>query len=83
AGTISFVTNIILATLLFIPLGGKGIAFSLSAASMVQTVFLWMFLKRSWQITIPSLYKTSLYYGVKITLFSVIALVPTWASSFF
>ncbi|WPQ85428.1 hypothetical protein SOJ30_02920, partial [Treponema pallidum] len=25
----SFVTNIILATLLFIPLGGKGIAFSL------------------------------------------------------
>ncbi|UXI59133.1 murein biosynthesis integral membrane protein MurJ, partial [Treponema pallidum] len=46
AGTISFVTNIILATLLFIPLGGKGIAFSLSAASMVQTVFLWMFLKR-------------------------------------
>ncbi|WGV72545.1 lipid II flippase MurJ, partial [Treponema pallidum] len=54
AGTISFVTNIILATLLFIPLGGKGIAFSLSAASMVQTVFLWMFLKRSWQITIPS-----------------------------
>ncbi|WP_282223548.1 lipid II flippase MurJ, partial [Treponema pallidum] len=48
AGTISFVTNIILATLLFIPLGGKGIAFSLSAASMVQTVFLWMFLKRSW-----------------------------------
>jgi putative peptidoglycan lipid II flippase len=73
AGIIGFAVNIVLACFLVKPFAGSGIAFALSAASAVNTVVLFIFLKKSGTIEVGSVIQPSLLYAVKILLFSLIA----------
>jgi putative peptidoglycan lipid II flippase len=72
AGVIGFAVNIALSACLVRPFAGSGIAFALSAASVVNTACLLVFLyRRNILKTLPVL---SVIVGVgKIALFSVIA----------
>ncbi|GHU26052.1 putative lipid II flippase MurJ [Spirochaetia bacterium] len=76
AGIISFVVNMILAVILSGPFRGGGIAAALSLASAVNTVFLFLFLKRNSKIHVGDIIRTALFYTGKIALFSGIALIP-------
>jgi len=78
AGILGFAVNIVLASLLVKPLQGGGIAFALSAASLANTVLLFVFLKRTPTIDVNSVVKSSLAYGLKLILLSVIAAVPVY-----
>lgn len=88
AGIISFISNIIFAIALVIPMSGNGIALALSLASAVNTVFLFVFMKKMESFNVGKLIKDELIYILKISLFSLIAVVPTyfvraWAVDFF
>lgn len=78
SGIISFVANIILVLILTKPMGGKGIAFALSLASLINTVFLFIFMKKMEGIKIKKLVLNTIIYCLKITLFSIIAAVPCY-----
>lgn len=78
SGIISFVANIILVLILTKPMGGKGIAFALSLASLINTVFLFIFMKKMEGIQIKKLVLNTIIYCLKITLFSIIAAVPCY-----
>lgn len=78
SGIISFVANIILVLILTKPMGGKGIAFALSLASLINTVFLFIFMKKMEGIQIKKLVLNTIVYCLKITLFSIIAAVPCY-----
>lgn len=78
SGIISFVANIILVLILTKPMGGKGIAFALSLASLINTVFLFIFMKKMEGIKIKKLVLNTIVYCLKITLFSIIAAVPCY-----
>jgi putative peptidoglycan lipid II flippase len=76
AGLISFAVNMLLAALLVRPFRGAGIAFALSAASAVNTVLLIAFLGKNPQVTVGRALGSALRYTAKLTLLSVIAIVP-------
>ncbi|MDR0473062.1 MAG: murein biosynthesis integral membrane protein MurJ [Treponema sp.] len=76
AGIISFGMNIILAALLVGRFEGAGIAFALSFAGAVNTVLLFVFLKKNPAIILGRTLTTTLAYCVKLILFSGIALIP-------
>ena len=78
AGIISFVTNIIFALALVKPMSGNGIALALSMASMVNTIFLFIFMKKMESIKIKKVLKDTLIYILKITIYSVIAAIPCY-----
>lgn len=78
SGIISFVANIILVLILTKPMGGKGIAFALSLASLINTVFLFIFMKKMEGIQIKKLALNTIIYCFKITIFSIIAAVPCY-----
>lgn len=78
SGIISFVANIILVLILTKPMGGTGIAFALSLASLINTVFLFIFMKKMEGIQIKKLVLNTIVYCLKITLFSIIAAVPCY-----
>lgn len=78
SGIISFVANIILVLILTKPMGGKGIAFALSLASLINTIFLFIFMKKMEGIQIKKLVLNTIVYCLKITLFSIIAAVPCY-----
>lgn len=78
SGIISFVANIILVLILTKPMGGKGIAFALSLASFINTVFLFIFMKKMEGIQIKKLVLNTIIYCLKITIFSIIAAVPCY-----
>lgn len=78
SGIISFVANIILVLILTKTMGGKGIAFALSLASLINTVFLFIFMKKMEGIQIKKLVLNTIIYCLKITLFSIIAAVPCY-----
>lgn len=78
SGIISFVANIILVLILTKPMGGKGIAFALSLASLINTIFLFIFMKKMEGIQIKKLVLNTIIYCLKITLFSIIAAVPCY-----
>ncbi|MDR1216734.1 MAG: murein biosynthesis integral membrane protein MurJ [Treponema sp.] len=75
AGIVSFVVNMALAFVLVEGFRGAGIAFALTAASAVNTVLLFCFLKKNPFIKMAGALKTILHI-VKLCLFSVIASVP-------
>lgn len=68
----------LLAFLLVKPMNGRGIALALSAASLVNTIFLFIFLKYIHTIRIGALLKPFFSYTLKIVLFSGIASVPIY-----
>lgn len=78
AGICSFVANILLVLILVNPMGGNGIALALSLASAVNTIFLFIFMKKMHSFDIKQLIKSSILYIIKILIFSVIASVPTY-----
>jgi putative peptidoglycan lipid II flippase len=78
AGIISFVTNIIFALALVKPMSGNGIALALSMASMVNTIFLFIFMKKMESIKIKKVLKDTLIYILKISIYSVIAAIPCY-----
>jgi putative peptidoglycan lipid II flippase len=78
AGTIGVGVNILLAILLVIPLKGGGIALALSAASLANSILLFVFLKQTATIDVEGVVKSSVLYTVKIVLFSAVAAVPSY-----
>lgn len=78
AGIASFGFNIIFAWLLAMPMKGNGIALALSLASLVNTVLLFVFMKKMESFKLKELLKSMSVYTVKIILFSVIASVPVY-----
>ena len=78
AGIISFAANIILVLVLVKPFGGNGIACALSIASLVNTIFLFVFMKKTGTMQTGLILKSSLLYSLKIIVMSVIAAVPCW-----
>lgn len=78
AGIISFGTNIALVFILRIPMGGNGIALALSLASLINTVFLFIFMKKMPGFNRGKVLKNSVLYALKICVYSVIAAVPCY-----
>jgi putative peptidoglycan lipid II flippase len=76
AGLISFGVNIAVASVLVGPFKGSGIAFALSLASFVNTVFLLVFLKKNPQIQVARVLKSAVGYSLKLVLLSAIAVIP-------
>ena len=78
SGIASFFVNIIFAYCLgFFFLGG-GIAIALSIASLVNTVFLFFFLRKKNVLNINFILKKISFFTLKITLFSSIAILPVY-----
>ena len=78
AGLINFVSNILLVFILSKPMGGNGIALALSLASLLNTVFLFIFMKKMEAIEVGRLSRGTLLYALKMCVLSVIASVPTY-----
>lgn len=78
AGIICFGANILLVLVLTGPFGGNGIAAALSIASFVNTVFLFIFMKKLGTIETRRIIISNLLYAVKISVMSVIAALPCW-----
>jgi putative peptidoglycan lipid II flippase len=76
AGVISFAVNIALVFILAPIMKGGGIALALSIAGFVNTVFLFIFLGKNKHISITPLLYNSIIYILKITIFSVISIIP-------
>jgi len=78
AGIISFAVNIALAVILVRPFKGAGIAFALSFSSAVNTILLFVFLKKNPSVNIGSVVVPALLYSLKILILSFIAVVPVY-----
>ena len=78
AGLVNFDTNILLVLILAKPMGGNGIAFALSLASMFNTIALFVFMKKMEAIEVGRVVKGTILYALKMCVFSVIAAVPTY-----
>ena len=78
AGMISFAVNIVLAFVLSIKWKGSGIAFALSAASFINTVMLFVFLKKMNTTDVAKVVKSTLAYSIKMIILSCIASVPSY-----
>lgn len=78
AGIIDFVVNIALAAFLVKPMSGSGIALALTVASAVNTLALFIFLKKTPTIAVVTVVKSTLIYALKIVVFSVIASAPVY-----
>ena len=76
AGIICFISNMIFAFVLVKPMKGGGIALALSLASLVNTIVLFIFMKKEKTADISMLLKSTLFYLLKIILLSVIASAP-------
>lgn len=77
AGIIGFAVNITLAFALSFKWSGGGIAFALSAASLVNTIALFVFLRRLQSIDVKKAVRETILYSLKMILFSVAASVPS------
>ena len=78
AGLINFVSNILLVFILSRPMGGNGIALALSLASLLNSVFLFIFMKKMESIEVGKLVSGTIIYAIKMCIFSAIAAVPTY-----
>jgi putative peptidoglycan lipid II flippase len=76
AGLLSFAVNISLAALLAGRFKGSGIALALTAASVVNTVFLIAFLRRNPQVAVGRAAKSAVGYTLRLALLSAIAVIP-------
>lgn len=78
AGIISFVLNMIFAVLLALPMKGDGIALALTLASLGNTIFLFIFMRKMESFDVKKLLKDLSIYILKIIAFSVVASVPVY-----
>lgn len=78
AGIISFLTNIVLVLILVHPMGGNGIALALSIASFVNTVFLFIFMKKMEAMNIKKVALSTILYALKMIVYSIVAAVPCY-----
>lgn len=59
-------------------MGGNGIALALSVASLLNTVFLFIFMKKMENIEVGQLVKGTLLYSLKMLIMSAIAALPCY-----
>ena len=78
AGIISFGVNIALALALSFPMKGDGIALALSLASLVNTLFLFIFMKKMPGMDAATTARKMLLTILRMTAFSMIAACPTY-----
>ena len=78
AGVISFASNILLVLILSRFMGGNGIALALSLASLVNTIFLFAFMKKMQSMELGRLVRGTLLYAVKMCILSIIAGLPCY-----
>jgi putative peptidoglycan lipid II flippase len=78
AGIISFAANIFFASILVRPFKGAGIALALSLASAINTLLLFIFLRKNPNIVIKPVLKSILIYTLKLLIFSGIAIIPIY-----
>ncbi len=78
AGIISMIVNMVLAILLSFFMEGKGIALALSISSAINTLLLFIFMKKLEAMEYKKIALTLLVYTVKIALFSIIACLPLY-----
>jgi putative peptidoglycan lipid II flippase len=76
AGIIGFGANIVLAIVLAPAFKGGGIAFALSASSGINTVFLFIFMKKGENKGTGELVKTTILYSLKMIILSIVAIIP-------
>jgi len=78
AGIISFAANICFAAILVRPLRGAGIALALSLASVINTILLFVFFRKNSNITMNSALMSILTYILKISIISILAVIPIY-----
>ena len=78
AGIISFGANIVLALVFVRPFGGNGIALALTLASFVNTLFLFIFMKKLDSFKIRKVVFQTLGYILKMAVYSIIAAIPCY-----
>jgi len=78
AGLISFAANITLAAILARFYRGSGIALALTVASVLNTVMLFVFLKKNPNIVVGRALGSALFYMLKLVLLSCIAVAPLY-----
>ena len=78
AGIIGFAVNIACALALVRPMSGGGIALALSIASAVNTVVLFVFLKKNPVIDVATVIRGLVLYALKLVTLSVLAAVPAY-----
>lgn len=78
AGIFNFAVNITLAAILVHSMSGAGIAFSLSLASLANTVFLFASMPRLKSVHTKKIVTSFVFYSLKIAFFSVVASIPTY-----
>ena len=76
AGIFGFAANIVIALCLVGAMKGGGIALALSLASLVNTVFLFAFLKKTPEVNVKAVVLSSSFYALKMCVFSAIAILP-------
>lgn len=76
AGLISFAVNMALAYVLAGKMAGGGIALALSVSGAINTIFLFIFLRKNKMITLKNIMSRSYAYILKICVFSCIAIIP-------
>ena len=76
AGILSFLVNMLLAALLVGPMKGGGVALALTLASLVNTAFLLLFLRKNPKVAVGRAVASALGYTTKLALFSFIAILP-------
>ncbi|MCI6810112.1 MAG: murein biosynthesis integral membrane protein MurJ [Spirochaetia bacterium] len=78
AGIISFISNILLVLILVHPMGGNGIALALSIASFINTVFLFIFMRKMEAMNVKKVVISTILYAFKMIVYSVIAALPCY-----
>lgn len=78
AGIICFASNIILVLILAWPLKGNGIALALTVASAVNTIFLFVFMKKLQAMDVKKIIKKMILFILKMIAFSIIATIPVY-----
>lgn len=78
AGILNFAINITLAWILVKSMSGAGIALALSAASLANTALLFFFLTFKKNIRVKDILSGTIFYALKIALFSFMASVPVY-----
>lgn len=80
AGIASMIFNMILAITFAFPMKGPGIALALSISSALNTVLLFIFMKKMPSMEYGKIAKGMALYALKMILFAAIATVPTYIS---
>ncbi len=78
AGIIGFGVNMVLAYVLSKTMKGSGIALALSAASLINTIGLFLFLRRKKSIDSSFVLKKTAAYALRITILSLISAAPVY-----